>query len=120
MSTTTQECNVLLTRKSTTELAPFQQTCWRATVLGLPDVVEEVSSREQVIAQIQSRVEELIRNAEIISLTATALSKAQNGAEDELAVQGWDDYGLFKSDPEALKLFDEIEEERNRHLAGGE
>lgn len=37
-----------------------------------------------------------------------------------LHTQGWDDHGLFKDDPEALQLFDEIEEERNRHLVGTE
>ena len=39
-----------------------------------------------------------------------------NGTEADLAIQGWDDHGLFKDAPEALKLFDEIEEERDRHL----
>jgi len=27
---------------------------------------------------------------------------------------------MFKDDPEFFKLFDEIEEERNRHWVGGE
>jgi len=116
----TQEYKVLLTQKLLAESADGQSTCWRAMVLGFPYLVEEATSREQVIAQIQTRVEELIRNAEIITLTAPALPKAQNGADDELAAQGWDDRGLFKFDPEALKLFDEIEEERDRHLVGGE
>ena len=39
---------------------------------------------------------------------------------DALVAQGWDDHGLFKDDPEALQLFDEIEEERDRHLVGNE
>lgn len=39
---------------------------------------------------------------------------------DTLPAQGWDDHGLFKDDPEALQLFDEIEEERDRHLVEGE
>jgi len=43
-----------------------------------------------------------------------------NGTDDDLAAQGWDDHGLFKDDPEALKLFDEIEEERDRNLVGSE
>ncbi len=33
---------------------------------------------------------------------------------DALHAQDWDDHGLFKDDPEALQLFDEIEEERDR------
>jgi hypothetical protein len=38
--------------------------------------------------------------------------------DEELLAQGWNDHGLFKNDPEALRLFDEIEEECDRHLAG--
>ena len=48
-------------------------------------------------------------------MTATALPSALNG-DDQLAAMGWDDYGIFANDPEALKLFDEIEEERNKNL----
>gem|GEM_PF-6340746 len=34
--------------------------------------------------------------------------------EEALIVQGWSGHGIFKDNPETLKLFDEIEEERNR------
>jgi hypothetical protein len=40
----------------------------------------------------------------------------QGEGEDLLAAKGYQHYGIFADDPEALKLFDEIEEERNRHL----
>jgi hypothetical protein len=40
--------------------------------------------------------------------------------EEALRAKGWKHYGAFKNDPEALKLFDEIEEERNRILCGPE
>lgn len=42
------------------------------------------------------------------------------GETDVLRAQGWDDHGLFKDDPKALLLFDEIEEGRDRHLVGSE
>lgn len=40
--------------------------------------------------------------------------------EEALIVQGWSGHGIFKDNPETLKLFDEIEEERNRQWVGGE
>lgn len=89
---------------------------WRATALGFPGVAEEGDSREQVIRQIQARIIEILRHAEIVTLTL--LSPAVTKEEDELLAQGWDDHGLFKNDPEALKLFDEIEEERDHHRVG--
>jgi hypothetical protein len=94
---------------------------WRATALGFPDVAEEGSSREQVIQQIRDRIVEILRHSEIVTLTVPASpSPAATREDDELLAQGWDDHGLFKNDPEALKLFDEIEEERGRHLVENE
>jgi hypothetical protein len=52
-------------------------------------------------------------------VTAPLLPRGKSNAHDELAIVGWEDYGLFKDDPDALKLFDDIEEERNRHMVGG-
>jgi hypothetical protein len=52
------------------------------------------------------------------SLIALALPLAQESSEEALVTQGWDDHGLFRNDPEALQLFDAIEEERNRHQVG--
>ena len=89
--------------------------------MGFPGIAEEGASREQVIRQIQARIVEILRHSEIVTLTVPALpSQAVTQGEDELLAQGWDDHGLFKDDPEALKLFDEIEEERDRHLVGSE
>lgn len=94
---------------------------WRATALGFPDIAEEGASREQVIRQIQARIVEILQHSEIVTLTVPALpSPVATKEDDELLAQGWDDHGLFKNDPEALKLFDEIEEERDRHLVGDE
>lgn len=50
--------------------------------------------------------------------TDKVLSSITTEDEDAIRAQDWDDYGLFKDYPEALKLFDEIEEERDRHLVG--
>lgn len=110
-----EEYKVLVTHSPSSK-PNGQQWHWRATVLGFPDLVEEAGSREQVLQQIQSRIGELLRQAEIVTVTAPAPTEET----DVLRAQGWDDHGLFKNDPEALQLFDEIEEERDRHLVGTE
>lgn len=93
---------------------------WQATLLGFPSITEEAGSRDQVLAQIKRRIADMVTHAEIVTLQAPALSVAENGASDELVTQGWGDHGLFKDDPDALQVFDEIEKERNRNLIGGE
>jgi hypothetical protein len=94
---------------------------WWATVLGFPYIAEEAVSREQVIQQIQARLAEILRHSEVVTLTVPALSPvAATEDENALLAQGWDDHGLFKDDLEALTLFDEIEEERDRHPVGSE
>lgn len=110
-----KEFRVLVTQTPVSE-PNGQPMRWRATALGFPDISEEGASREQVIRQIQARIVEILRHSEIVTLTVPALPLTKG--DEELLAQGWDDHGLFKNDPEALKLFDEIEEERDRHLVG--
>jgi hypothetical protein len=110
-----KEFRVLVTQTSVTE-PNGQQGRWRATALAFPGIAEEGASREQVIRQIQARIVEILRHSEIVTLTVPAFPLTKE--DEELLARGWDDHGLFKNDPEALKLFDEIEEERDRHLVG--
>ena len=94
---------------------------WQATVMDLPNIVEQACSRQEVIQQIQQRLTEVMRHSEIVALTLPASpASATTENEEALRAMGWTHYGVFKDDPEALKLFDEIEEERNRHLCGME
>jgi len=113
---TNKEYKVLLTHQPLHTQADGQQ--WRAVVLEFPSIVEEALSREDVLKQIKIRIDEMTRNAEVVILTAPALPLAQESPEKELTIQGWDDHGLFRNDPEALQLFDAIEEERDRHQVG--
>jgi hypothetical protein len=115
MSTAYKEYKILVTRPLPAEAENSQSSCWRATVMDFPSLVEEACSREQVIRQVQARLNELLHQAEIVTLMAPAMP-LQNGADDELAAMGYRHYGVFANDPEALRLFDEIEEERNKHL----
>ncbi len=66
-----------------------------------------------MINQIEARIDEFLQNSGIITLTAPTPLLITNGTDANLAVQGCDDHGLFKDDPETLKLFDEIEDERD-------
>lgn len=112
------EYKVLVTPLPVSDQSPRK---WRAFLLGFPDMVAEADSREQVITQLEGRLRDLLRHSEITTLIAPTLPDSAV-TEDELALraQGWDDHGLFKHDPEALAMFDVIEEERNRHTVGGE
>lgn len=118
-ATPTKEYTVLLTHYPQAE-SERQQEGWRATILGFPYIVAEASSREQALDQLKARLDEMTRHSEIVTLTAPVLSLPRNGTEEKLAAQGWNDHGLFKEDLEALQLFSEIEEERDRHVVGGE
>ncbi|MEZ4869419.1 MAG: hypothetical protein R3C14_49305 [Caldilineaceae bacterium] len=112
-----QTYRVLITHTTTTKT---QEQHWQATLLGFPFIIEEAFSRDQVLMQIKERITDMVANAEIVTLHAPALSVTANGSSDELAIQGWGDRGIFKNDPDALQIFDDIEQERNRHLVGGE
>ena len=112
-----QEYKVLMTHSPATKAKGSQR--WRATLVGFPDIVEEASSRNQAIKQIEQRLADMLTHAEIITVHAPTQPSAANGSTDELAAQGWDDHGIFKDDPAALQIFDEIEQERARNLVGG-
>ncbi|MEZ4869813.1 MAG: hypothetical protein R3C14_51280 [Caldilineaceae bacterium] len=113
-----QTYQVLITHTSTVKTKDEQR--WQATLLGFPFIIEEALSRDQAIAQIKERIADMVTNAEIVTLHAPALTVAANGSSDELAAQGWGDHGIFKNDPDALRIFDDIEQERERNLVGGE
>jgi len=116
-----QEYKILITHASEPNGQDGQiSQRWWAMMLGFPFIVEEALSREQALAQVERRITTLINNAEIITLRAPEIPLEMSESDDKLMAQGWDDHGLFKDDPGALELFDEIERERDRHLVGGE
>lgn len=85
---------------------------WRAVVLQMPHLVAEGESREQVLAVIQKMLTQSVRRAEVVTLSLSD----QAEIEDPLIANGFRHYGIFADDPEALKLFDKIEEERNERF----
>ena len=116
---------------------------WWATLLGFPFIVETAVTRHEVLAQIKQRIADMIKNAEIVTVRASelaeltmsepvlspvsaaqtkgkSLTKDDDIDREQLMAMGWDDYGLYSNEPDAMLLFDEIEEERNKHLVGGE
>lgn len=106
-----QEYKVLMTYAPTTKAKGEQR--WRATLLGFSDIVEEALTRDQALKQIEARLADMLAHAEIITLHGPALPVEVNGSSDELVALDWDDHGLFKDDPDALQLFDEVERERD-------
>ena len=114
--TTEQAYQVLLTRTPMTEQKDGDR--WWATLLGFPFIVEEATSRDQAIIQLKSRITDMVTHTEVITVHAPALPVEINGTNDELTAKGWHDFGMFKEDDFALQLFDEIEQERDRHLVG--
>jgi hypothetical protein len=96
-----------------TEESPDQQDeVWRAFVLQMPHLVAEGENLEQVLAVIKKMLAQSIRHAEVVTLSLSD----QAEVEDPLIAKGYRHYGIFADDPEALKLFDVIEEERNKHI----
>jgi hypothetical protein len=117
-ATRTKEYKVLLTHSPRVDLEGRQEG-WRATILGFPYIVEEAASRDQALSQLKARLDAMTLHSEVVTLTAPVLTPPENATEDELATRGWTDHGLFREDQEALQLFEEIEDERNRHVVGG-
>lgn len=89
-------------------------SCWRATVLGLPELTAEACSRAEALDRIQRRLAEFLCQAEIVTVSVPTAA-ALNGAS-EMEALGYRHFGVFANDPEALRLFDEIEAARNQHV----
>ena len=85
-----------------------QHDVWRATVLQMPHLMAEGENREQVLDVIKNMLTQSVRHAEVVTLSLSG----QAETDDALAANGYRHYGIFADDPEALKLFDEIEEKR--------
>ncbi len=116
-NTINQEYQVLVTHLPLGE-SNGRTERWRAAVLGFPLLAEEAVSREQALSQLQAKLVELSQHSELATVSAPALLPRLN-EPDALHAQGWDDHGLFKDDPEALRLFDEIEQARDSQMVGG-
>jgi hypothetical protein len=109
MVTTPSEFQVLVTEEVTENQS---HEIWRAVVLQMPHLVAAAESREEVLSAIKKILSQSVRHAEVVTVSLTG----QGETEDLLAAGGYHHYGVFETDPEALKLFDEIEAERNNRL----
>lgn len=76
---------------------------WQATVQGWPDCTAEAETREQIIADINTRLTQRMRHAEVIHIEAPApalSAQSSNGAtEDTTFAEEWPDFGVFRDDP---------------------
>lgn len=103
------EIQVLVTEETSDDQ---QNEVWRAVVLQMPHLVAEGQSREQVLDSIKKMLNRSVRSAEVVTLS---LAKHEE-TDSPLKAAGYGHYGIFENDPEAMNLFDEIEEERNKHM----
>jgi predicted RNase H-like HicB family nuclease len=99
---------------------------WRGYVLSLPYLTAEGNSREQVLQEIKRKLSEIAVSSEIVTLPVSSIAEEITNGVDEskLAAQlrdkGYRHFGIFANDPDALDVFDEIENERNQLTIGDE
>ncbi len=103
------EVHVLVTEETLDEQ---QEDIWRAVVFEMPHLVAEGESREEVLVAIQNILNRSVRHAEVVTMSVPDHIEFAG----PLAASGYQHYGIFAGDPEALKLFDKIEEERNKYF----
>ncbi len=84
---------------------------WRAVVPGLPNCVVEAPTRADVIQKIQNRINEIVRQTEVLRIDGPTVQLNSNPAQNSLPPWEW--FGAFQDDPTWPQLFDQIEEERN-------
>ena len=130
-------CNVILTP---------QNGRFLAHVAELPDCKAEAESRDQALALIQRRLEEISKRIEVVQVTIPQLEKKLApldppnrqpqikekaamppnlvrvdppiAADDKTAhlETPWEYFGIFKDDPTWLPMLEDIERRRDRHV----
>lgn len=81
-------------------------------------VTEQVISRmAQLPPALQREVLDFVEF--LAQRVAPPLATEAQAMEAQLRAQGYQHFGIFAQDPDALALFDEIEQERDRHTIGG-
>jgi len=119
-------CTVLLTPKNGR---------FRAQVAELPDVEVEAEGRDEALALLEKRIQEIVKRSEILHLEIPTPAKKsfrqKAGAAkppnlvrfeaprvvndpDPRPKTFWDFYGIFKDDPTWWPMIDEIERRRDR------
>jgi predicted RNase H-like HicB family nuclease len=107
---------------------------FRAQVAELPNVEVEAEGRDEALALLEKRIQEIIRRSEILHLeipAPTKLSRQKSSVAkppnlvkfeaprvlndpDPQRKGFWDYYGIFKDDPTLWPMIDEIERRRDR------
>src|SRR5262245_25157394 len=91
---------------------------WKAFVVAIPAISAEAESREAVLEEIRRQLAEAIATSEITTVTGPVPEEVVEGDGSELDLglskMVYRHYGIFANDPRALKLFDEIERQRDQ------
>ena len=90
---------------------------WRAVVHELPDCTVEAPTRAEALERIQQRITSIARSTEVVRIPVAVLPK--NVQETPLFTQTpWHWFGISQDNAIASALYDEIEQQRERHLIG--
>jgi hypothetical protein len=107
---------------------------FRARVAELPHVEVEAEGRDEALALLEKRIQEIVRRSEILHLDiptpAKSFRQKTSGPKppnlvrfeaprmvndpDSQRKTFWDFYGIFKDDPTLWPMMDEIERRRDR------
>lgn len=80
-------------------------------------VTEQITARTaQLSPALQQEVLDFVDF--LVHRTTSEVPPEKQALVAQLRAQGYQHFGVFADDPEALEVFDEIERERNQHTIG--
>jgi predicted RNase H-like HicB family nuclease len=98
---------------------------WNAVVTELPFIQAQGDTRAEALARVEARLQETIEHSETVTVTVNNESPSiivealsENELIETLRARGYTGLGIFKDNPEALELFDEIERQRDALTVG--
>lgn len=98
----------------TTLITHISDTSWRAVVPALPDCTVEAGSREEALSRIKERIREVVQRTEVLQLDVPAgPTPVKKDQAEQSSQTPWEWAGLFKDDASWIRLFDDIEADRN-------
>lgn len=98
---------------------------WNAVVSELPFIQAQADTRAEALVQIEARLQETIEHSEAVTVIVqreyppiNVEELSENELIEALQARGHTALGIFKDNPEALEMFDEIERQRDALTVG--
>ena len=96
---------------------------WKAIVPSQPELAVVAASRELALQEIEKQLGQVMARGEVVTFLVKdaepkkALEELSlDELEELLRARGFTGLGVFKDDPEALVMFDEIERQRDQDI----